>query len=139
MEFNITQMKSNNILDEYNWFFVKIRTQNTLFFDENIHRPSTLLLHSDIEVKIIDSFGDYGALIILSSIWSGEKNSSRNQKTHITIYNFFNKNLWYCLDILSSTLALCDACVQNLIVWCLKSFDKHVFFLIYWSEIIFQT
>ena len=52
-------------------------TKHTLYFDENIHRPATLLQNSVFGLKIIDGFGDCGVLAILFSILSG---ASQTQK-----------------------------------------------------------
>ena len=69
---NITQMKANNPLDEYNCFSSNdSNTKHTLYFDKNIHRPATLLQNSVFELKNIDGFGDCGVLAILCSILSG--------------------------------------------------------------------
>ena len=46
-------------------------TKHTLYFDENIHRPATLLQNSVFGLKIIDGFGDCGVLTRLFSILSG--------------------------------------------------------------------
>ena len=65
-------MKANHLLDEYNCFSSNdSNTKHTLYFDENIHRLATLLQHSIFGLKIIDGFGDCGALVILFSILSG--------------------------------------------------------------------
>ena len=42
--FNVMQMKANHLFDEYNFFSSNVsNTKNTLYFDEYIHRPATLL------------------------------------------------------------------------------------------------
>ena len=66
-------MKTYHLLDEYNCFSSKdSNTKHTLYFDENIHRPATLLQNSVFGLKIIDGFGDCGVLAILFPILSGE-------------------------------------------------------------------
>ena len=63
---------TNHLLDEYNCFSSNDRnTKHTLYFDENIHRPATLLQNSVFGLNIIDSFGDCGVLATSLSILSG--------------------------------------------------------------------
>ena len=84
---NVTQMKANHLLDEYKCFFTK--TMHTLYFDENIHRPATLLQNSVFGLKIIDGFGDCGVLAILFSILSGA--TATRTKIAENVYKFIRK------------------------------------------------
>ena len=94
---NVTQMKANHLLDEYKCFSsddkntkntlnLKIINKHTLYFDENIHRPATLLQNSVFGLKIIDGFRDCGVLAILFSILSGEPDIQK--KFGKNIYDF---------------------------------------------------
>ena len=75
-------------------FLVKIRTQNTHFFDENIHWPSILLQNSVFGLKIIDGFGDCGVLaILLSTLSSDTKIQEEIRNYKLQFIHKFDKDL----------------------------------------------
>ena len=60
------KMKSNHILDKYNYFSSKDNNiDHTLFFDENKLSPATLLQNSVFALKMIDGIRDCVILAIL--------------------------------------------------------------------------
>ena len=84
-------MKANHLLDEYNCFSSNDRNKkHTLYFDESIHRPATLLQNSIFGLKIIDGLGDCGVLAIMFSILSGAPATQKKigEKVHNFVSNF---------------------------------------------------
>ena len=92
---NVTQIKANHLLDEYNCFTSNnSNIKHTLYFDENIHRPAKPLQNLVFGLKIIDVSSDCGVLAILFSILSGK--SATQKKIGKNVYDFirnFDKDL----------------------------------------------
>ena len=86
---NVTKMKSNHLLDEYNCVSSNdSNTKHTLYFDENLHRPAKLLQNSVFGLKIIYGFSDCGVLEILFSILSGKPTTQK--KIGQNVYDFIS-------------------------------------------------
>ena len=89
-------MKANHLLNEYNCYSSKdSNTKDTLYIDENIHRPATLLQTSVFGLKIIDGFGDCGVLAILFFILSGGR--FLIERTNFVIFQikYFRQTLFH--------------------------------------------